>query len=165
MSQSNGKTATSETQETSFLGQLITQQVDDSEKERFFPGMYGKYYMLAQDYLYFWMRQHTRNWSGGYWRFHHVMAAGTDAVLSGYVFPLTEEGITVQISSNYYQGEMTAQAVGITAMLFAFNHVAWIAYENNADDPIIHSLNEKYVCLKNFALTLPEAVQIFRAID
>jgi hypothetical protein len=58
---------------------------------------------------------------------------------------------------NYYQGEMSADAAGITASLFSINELA----NRTSDDSLINA----YHLLLDFAREHEEAQEILSAID
>jgi Antirestriction protein len=70
----------------------------------------------------------------------------------------THESLHVCVRSNGYEGQMTADAVGITVCLFAFSQLAFQYRE-------VESFSRHFHRLRDFALTHAESVEIFAAID
>lgn len=104
------------------------------------PTIFNMAGMLAADYR------------GGFWDMYALSNGGW------YMCPSSEESFTVT-SQNGYTGEMSADALGITACLFAFSHISF------ARDAVAKVCAEQYHLLRDFAMDHPEARTILAAID
>jgi antirestriction protein len=76
------------------------------------PRHFGRYMMTFEGFVYDLMRQFSPEYTGGNWRFMEVSTGS---------FFMTPPNRTYRIAvpSNGYQGEMSADAAGITVCLFA----------------------------------------------
>lgn len=95
-------------------------------------------------------RQFSQNYDGGLWQLFTQSDGGF------FVCPQTEKTYRVEVRSNYYQGEMSAQALGITVSLYALCVLA----ESGHD-----FLIESYHRLRAFAVRHSEWTAIGAAID
>ncbi|HYD60876.1 MAG TPA: antirestriction protein [Noviherbaspirillum sp.] len=116
------------------------------------PKYFGERHMLkAEATVYNWMSMLASDYIGGYWNYYELSNGGF------YMAPTSPERFDILVDSNGYSGEMSADAAGITACLFAFCNLA----NYLRDDRII----DLYHQLRDFAATHPEGCEIFRAID
>ena len=94
----------------------------------------------------------STEYQGGYWDFYRLSNGGW------YMSPSSETIYTVS-SMNGYTGKVTADALGITACLFAFSHLSF------GRDAVAEVCAEQYHLLREFAMDHPEAMAILAAID
>jgi len=104
------------------------------------PAIFDTAGMLAAEY------------QGGYWDMHSLSNGGW------YMSPASETAFDVS-SMNGFTGGMTADALGITACLFAFSH---LSFGGNA---LAEVCAEQYHLLRDFAMDHAEASLILAAID
>ncbi|VXD06754.1 Antirestriction ArdB family protein [Enterobacterales bacterium 8AC] len=95
-------------------------------------------------------RQFSQDYAGGLWQLYTQSDGGF------FVCPQTEKTYRIEVVSNYYQGEMSAQALGMTVSLYALCVLA----ESEHD-----FLIESYHRLRAFAVRHPEWAAIGAAID
>lgn len=88
---------------------------------------------------------------GGQWNFYRLGNGGF------YMAPDNSERMRLSVESNGFIGEMTSDAAGIVASLFALNDLA------NETELDLHI--ERYHQLRDFALDHAEAALILGAID
>ena len=89
-----------------------------------------------------------------------VEGFGTSIDLSNggfYMAPCDEKRFKIDVSGNYFSGELSADAAGIVASLFAQCDLA----NRYGDDKLIN----QYHWLRDFALEHAESDLIMRAID
>lgn len=91
------------------------------------------------------------DYTGGLWHFHE--RDGQPLFLS----PVSDKRFRIFCETNGYMGEVSAEAAGIIATLFALSH---LLFRHEADQ-----LSEAYMRLYEFAGEHPEAGEIFKAID
>lgn len=119
----------------------------------FFPDLFGRKLMLVGERAVFqfmsWLS--PQDYTGGRWHFHEL--AGRPLFLS----PATENCFRITCETNGYQGEVSAEAAGLIATLFAISH---LSFQYDSDQ-----LGEAYLRLYEFAGDHPEAGEIFKAID
>jgi hypothetical protein len=72
--------------------------------------------------------------------------------------PEHEGSFRFAVDSNGYQGEMSADAAGITVCLFAYSHLSFRYADDDLFGAHFHNLRE-------FAIHHAEASEIFAAID
>ncbi|MDR5647806.1 antirestriction protein, partial [Burkholderia cenocepacia] len=74
-----------------------------------------------------------------------------------YMVPRTDGPLTIRCDGNGYEGEMSSDAAGIVATLFALNAMAW-----STEDETFTDLYHRLIA---FVPSHPEARRIFAAID
>ena len=97
------------------------------------------------------MREYCSAYQGGYWYMYELSNGAF------YMAPGRDEILPMFCGSNYYEGEMSADAAGIVACLVAFNKMAWHTQEPRFID--------LFYALRHFAAYHEESAEIFRAID
>jgi hypothetical protein len=129
--------------------------VAEEDRLNFLPRHLGRWMMRFEGLVYQWMRRLSHNYTGGCWKFLELSNG------SFYMAPSTEAKFLVT-SPNAFQEEVTADAAGIVATMFALNTLIGIVYEQglNADDLI-----DSYHQLRNYASNHAEAGNIFAIID
>jgi hypothetical protein len=107
--------------------------------------------MAVEGRIYDLMREFSADYTGGEWAFFELSNGG---------FYMTPPGecLRIGISSNGYEGRMTADAAGITVSLFAMSHLSF-------EYPSFEIFARHFHLLRDFALGHAEAAQIFAAID
>ena len=119
----------------------------------FLPGLFGHKLMLLGErtvyQLMSWLA--PEDYTGGMWRFHEQ---GRQPL---FLSPDTEKRFRISCETNGYQGEVSTEAAGIIATLFALSH---LSFRHEADQ-----LADAYARLYAFAGDHAEAGEIFSAID
>ncbi len=98
------------------------------------------------------MRQFSPQYGGGMWAYLELSNG------SFYMTPPPDKSYRLTIQSNGYDGEMTADATGITVCLFAYS---LLSFEYRGTDVFTRHFHR----LRDFALGHAESAQIFAAID
>ncbi len=110
--------------------------------------------LLLEPAVFNFAGQLSPQYHGGYWNFYRLGNGGF------YMAPDTDARFRV-VSENGYESEMSADALGITACLYAYSHLAFSAPTATA---LI--LAEHYHWLREWMLEgHPEVGAILRAID
>lgn len=136
--------------------EIVATLVDDENRLDFLPTFFGPRFMLhGETLIYAWMRKLCSAYNGGYWKFYTLSNGGF------YMAPAKESNLAMVIASNGFEGELSADAAGIIATLFALNQLATEQDGSHLGDV----LTNRYHHLRNFAKNHAEAVEIFRAID
>ena len=91
-------------------------------------------------------------YKGGYWDMHRLSNGGW------YMSPASDTPLTVS-SMNGFTGVMSADALGITACLFAFSRLSF------GGDAAADACAEQYHLLRDFALDHADVGAILAAID
>ena len=97
------------------------------------------------------MRKLVNQYTGGYWTFIELSNGGFS------IAPQSDTTFNIFVSGNGYEGEMSADAAGITACLFALSHLSFQIHDD--------SIASHYHQLREFALDHAEASAILAAID
>ena len=95
------------------------------------------------------------DYKGGYWTFLELTNGGF------YMSPTDSESYKIEVIGNYYQGELSADAIGIVVTIFAINFLIC----KTKNDDAIEKLSEKYHLLLDYAQDHKESSKIFSAID
>lgn len=127
------------------------QKVPDEERLAFLPELFGNsHFMAGESQVYHWMGRLCEKYRGGFWDFYTVPGGGFLA--------LSRPGkMELSFAGNHFEGELSAEAAGIVATLYALNTLA-----NQTGD---ESLIDRYYALREFAKGHAEADLIFAAID
>jgi hypothetical protein len=129
---------------------IVAREVPDNERMQMLPRHFGRD-MLTVEYASFaFMRKLSCRYTGGYW--------GYELSNRGfYMAPQTANRFPINVDGNGFEGEMSADAAGITACLFALSHLSFQVRNEQ--------IAEHYHLLRDFALEREEASAILAAID
>ena len=127
--------------------------VAEERRPTFLPELFGPSRMLvAENMVYAMMNSLSPlDYAGGHWDFYELGGRPL------FMAPTSKARYRMACSGNGWQGEVSAEAAGIIATLFAFSHLSF----HHAADQLV----EGYVRLYEFAGDHPEAAEIFQAID
>lgn len=131
--------------------EIKTTKVSDKHRLAFLPKFFGKRMIAAENRIYNVMSKICDTYNGGYWNFYELSNG------SFYMAPSEDKSYEIGISSNGYEGILSADAVGIVATLYVIYHFACI----DESDQMV----EQYYLLRDFAAEHSEANKIFAAID
>jgi hypothetical protein len=106
----------------------------------FEPTLYGMAENLSSEY------------NGGYWEFVSLSNGGA------FFYPIGDTQYAVS-SDNGFQGDLSAEAFGITATLYSLSHVSF------SGGKLAETCAETYYKLREFACQHAEARSILAAID
>ncbi|MFC0226494.1 antirestriction protein [Serratia aquatilis] len=119
-------------------------------QQGFSPDSATRHVYSFTEMCYAYARQFSQDYGGDFWHWYTQSDGGF------FICPQTEKTYRIEVTSNYYQGEMSAQALGLTVSLYALCVLA----ESGHDFFI-----ESYHRLRGFALAHPEGMAIAGAID
>jgi hypothetical protein len=126
--------------------------VAEGDRLSFLPRFFGECLMLrGESTVYSFMNHLSEDYSGGFWNFYTLSNGGF------YMAPDYNNPMRVSVNGNGFEGELSADAAGIVANLFALSHLA----AKTENDRII----ELYHLLREFAFDHPESRKILMAID
>ncbi len=130
--------------------------VDDEQRMAFLPTYFGVNLMIrGEGLVYNYLRSFCEAYTGGLWNYFELSNGGF------YMAPASTERFKIEVCSNFYSGEMSADAAGIVASLYALCHLANSPlHPRDADRMIDH-----YHRLLAFASEHPEARAIHGACD
>lgn len=134
-------------------GTITATLVPENKRMNFMPNFFGPNLMMRGESLVFsWLRKLSTDYNGGYWHFYTLSNGGF------YMAPDIKGPLRLVVDGNYFSGDLSADAAGIVATLFALCQLA----NETENDRII----DLYHQLVEFAGTdHPEAGKIFSAID
>ncbi|NIF78098.1 antirestriction protein [Paraburkholderia sp. Cy-641] len=115
------------------------------------PRYFGKHMIRGEIAVYTAMESLCDTYRGGFWDYIEL---SNDAF---YMAPRLDGPLTICCDGNGYAGEMSNDAAGIVATLFALNALAWSMEDT--------TFTELYDRLLAFVPSHPEAREIFAAID
>ena len=107
---------------------------------QFEPVVYGITQRMAEDYR------------GGYWDFYTLSNGG-------FYISLADEKTYHVVCDNQYEGDLSADALGITACLYAYSHLSF------AGDAFAHNYADHYHRLREYMMEHPEVRAILGATD
>jgi len=113
-----------------------------------FPGMFLVYESLVYSY----MEKFSSDYSGGYWEFVELSNGGF------YMSLKSNSRVYLEIDTNGFEDEMTADAASVVINLFVQCH---LAHQHDELDSLI----DMYYALRNYACEHTEASKILKAID
>lgn len=127
--------------------------VPETCRIEFLPGLFGHKLMLVGERTVYqfmsWLA--PEDYAGGMWLFHEQ---GSQPL---FLSPDTDKRFRISCETNCYQGEVSAEAAGIIATLFA---LSYLSFRHEADQ-----LADAYARLYAFTGDHAEASEIFKAID
>ena len=94
----------------------------------------------------------AKDYNGGYWEFYTLSNGGF------YMAPNSDACFDVRCD-NQYQGELSADALGITACLYAYSHLSF------GEDAFAGECARHYHLLREYMMEHPEARAILGATD
>ncbi len=127
--------------------------VPGERRLEFLPGLFGRSLLIiGENAVYSLMeRLSPLDYCGGFWDFYEF--AGQPLFLA----PRSKSSFRITGEITGFQGEVTGQAAGIIATLFAFSH---LSFQHQSEH-----LTEGYGRLYAYSAGHPEASEIFQAID
>jgi hypothetical protein len=115
------------------------------------PRHFGQRLLIFEGAVYDFMRRFAPSYHGGYWEFFELSNGGFYMACEGGPFGFS-------VDTNGYEGEMSADAAGVTVCLYALSHLSF----TYADDDVFAT---HFHLLHDFAAEHAEASAIFAAID
>jgi hypothetical protein len=127
--------------------------VPDGRREMFLPTLFGPRLMIiAENTVYTFMeRLCPRDYGGGFWNFYEFEGRPL------FMAPASTSRFRIESDITGYQGDVSAEAGGIIATLFALSH---LSFRHQSDD-----LGRGFERLRTYSDGHPEASAIFQAID
>lgn len=129
---------------------IIATKVAEEDRLEFLPAVFGNKFLSAEGLVYRLMGALCDAYNGGYWEFYKLDNGG-------FFMAPTAEKMDISWAGNYYSGQVSGQAAGIIASLFAINTIA----NEDGDEKMTNA----YYHLLDFACQHPEASDILGAID
>ena len=131
---------------------IVATLVGDDDRLDFMPKHLGlRNLMKGQNMFPAYLDRLSVDYSGGYWEFYELSNGGW------YTAPRGDQHYRVAWDGNGYEGQMSADAAGITASLFTLCELA----NRTQEDDLIKA----YHLLRDFAIEHEEGQEILSAID
>lgn len=125
--------------------------VPEEDRLDFLPYLFGDHFTIGERCVYNWMMSLSSYYDGGYWHFYVLNSSG------GYMAPATNQETILIQAPNFYEGDVSPDALGIIVTLYALSQVA---SQKEAPD-----IGEHFLKLRDYAHQHAEAQAIFAAID
>jgi hypothetical protein len=136
---------------TAERGRIVATEVPAARHQQFLPERFGPALLLRSEMLvYGWMGRLCEGYRGGFWRFFDLSNGGF------YMAPIAPGPLHIRVDGNGFSGDLSADAAGVVASMFALNHLACDGH-SQFDDP--------YYLLMDFACQHEERSSILSAID
>ena len=103
--------------------------------------------------MYTFAERMSKDYQGGYWEFWTLSNGGF------YMAPAGDRLFHV-ICENQFEGDLSADALGVTVCLYAYSNLSFAGPDAFAD-----VCSDQYYWLKDYALEHPEVEAILVAID
>lgn len=135
---------------------IHARRVLDQHRSAFLPRVFGTAYVQRGEVaVYNWMRRLCADYSGGYWQFYDLSNGGFYLALDPGTKPDARLQICVRCG-NDFEGELSYDAAGVVATLYAVNELIWSGAEH---------LYDAYYFLRDFAAEHAERKLILAAVD
>lgn len=145
--------------------------VKDEDRLSFLPRYLGKSYLEGERIIYSFARKFCVGYVGGFWDFYEVSNGAFFLSLAGK----EDASYAFSVDSNFFEGKLSGQAVGIVVTLYALNLLISMLHEiendpNSEADKELVSKNQEaltlsYYALRDYAFSRPDADLIYQAID
>lgn len=133
---------------------ITRQLVPDNQRLSITAELFGIYFPLRlEPFVYSITESIAREYHGGYWEFYTLSNDGF------YMCPSTDSQFHV-VCENGFEGDMSADALGIVACLYAYSH---LSFSDNGKLAEVYA--NHYHWLREFMYQHPEVESILRAID
>jgi Antirestriction protein len=130
---------------------IEAREIPNDQRLQALPRHFGRHMLTVEYAVYAFMRKLANQYTGGYWRYVDLSNGGF------YMAPTHETPFNVCVDTNGFEGQMSADAAGITACLFALSHLSFqIQHE---------SIAGHFRQLRDYALEHTEGSVILAAID
>jgi hypothetical protein len=135
------------------VSSLSSRVVPESERISIVDKMFGLSYVLKLEPTVFRFTERlAADYHGAYWQFNALSNGGF------YMAPRSETLFAVSCE-NGFEGQLSPDALGITACLYAYSHLSF------GDGEFARRCGQHYHLLRDWAMAHVEAKAILRAID
>lgn len=111
---------------------LIAGLVIDSKRMDMMPKYFGRWMMKTEGNIYGWLKEICESYKGGYWDMREVSNGAFHGALA------KDEGYSLSVDSNGFEGVLTTHATGIVACLFAYYYM-WEMTDDDRFVQLYHS--------------------------
>lgn len=133
---------------------ITSRLVPEADRMDFVDRLFGIKYVLQLEPTVFQFAEHlaASQYNGGYWQFYGLSNGG-------FYMALRSDAIFSVSCENQFEGQMTADALGITACLYAYSNLSF------GDGDFAETCAEHYHWLREYAMDHAEVRSVLRAID
>ncbi len=129
----------------------------DAERVDFTHALFGLHFPMNVEPTIFAMADRiSPDYSGGYWQFYALSGGGF------YMAP-DSAAIFRVVCENGFEGDLSADALGIAACLYAYSHLSFM--ERSVGGHVAEVCAGQYHLLRDYAMDHAEAGAILAAID
>lgn len=138
--------------DTTLANTPIAELVPEAERGTFIPKLLpGIKLLIAEATVFDFMGKLCPAYGGGFWNYYRLSNGGY------YMAPDKYGRMTLEWWGNGFSGEMSEDAAGIVATLFALSHLSFMV----PNDGLVDNFEK----LREFSYTHPESALISQAID
>lgn len=130
---------------------IVATIVPSHKRPAFLPAQLGRHMIVGEALVFGWLDRLSPDYTGGLWDFYSLSNGGF------YLAPINEKPFKIDVNTNGFLGELSADAAGIVASLFALCDLA----NRVGEDKMIN----QYHWLRDFAIEHAESGLIMGAID
>ena len=132
---------------------ITRQLLNDHQRINHTAAIFGVYFPLSlEPFVYSITDSIASEYNGGYWEFYSLSNGGF------YMAPVSDSIFHVSCD-NGFEGDLSADALGITACLYAYSHISF------SDDDFAETCAQHYHLLREYMLEHSEVRVILGAID
>jgi hypothetical protein len=125
----------------------------EGERADFVHALFGLHFPLKLEPTIFSIADRlAENYNGGFWQFYALGNGGF------YMAPDVDHGYQIACE-NGFEGTVSADALGITACLYAYSHLSF------SEGALAEACAEQYHLLREYVMDHPEAGAILAACD
>lgn len=132
-----------------------TKVEDDRDRMGFLERLFGRYFIQGEAEVFGWMGQLAESYTGGFWNFYSLSNGGH------FMAPRTVGRVRIA-APTHFEGEVSDEAAGIIACMYALSHLAFKVSQRGGDTD---ALAEQYIALRAFAADHAEKELILAAVD
>jgi Antirestriction protein len=104
---------------------IIAREVPDNERLQMLPKHFGRDMLTVESAIFAFMRKLCAGYNGGWWVYYELSNRGF------YMAPRDEALYGLTGDGNSFSGDLSADAAGITACLFALSHISFRVNSDN----------------------------------
>ena len=135
--------------------QITRTLVPEGDRVMVSAGFFGDHFpLLVEPYVYTVARDIAEEYTGGYWDFYLLSNSGF------YMSPSPDKRYSVSCPMNFFNGELSADALGIVACLTAYSHLSFCS-----EQAFARECSRQFHLLRTFACEHEEGTAILSAID
>ena len=133
---------------------ITSQRIKEDQRINHTAGLFGIHFPIAiEPAIYQFAERLSPDYNGGYWQFYQLASGGF------YMAPDTDNIFNI-CCDNGFEGTMSADALGVTACLYAYSN---LSFSDNLD--LADICARQYHLLREFMLDHAEVRNILSATD